>query len=78
MQTQQEERQLWRKAKVCEITGLAPSTVDLYARKRLRGFPSPLKLGSGEKNGRAVVYVAAEVLDWIEKQIAERDQRLAA
>lgn len=70
------DRQFWRKAKVCEVTGLAPSTVDLYAKNKVRGFPQPIKLGAGPKNARGVVYVASEILAWIEKQIAERDKRL--
>jgi predicted DNA-binding transcriptional regulator AlpA len=69
----EQQRQFWRKAKVCEMTGLAPSTVDLYASKRIRDFPRSIKLGSGAKNARGVVWVAGEVMAWIEKQIQQRD-----
>jgi prophage regulatory protein len=59
---------LERKPDVLRRTGLSNSA--LYAGMA-RGFPRPVKLGTG----RAVAWVKAEIDAWIEARIAERDAR---
>ena len=56
------------------ISGLSERQVGRLGKEGR--FPRPIRLGVG-KNGR-VAYVEAEVLDWVEARIAERDRQIAA
>lgn len=71
---QQEERSFWRLPRVCEETGLAPSTVKLYAKSR-PDFPKAITLGTGQTRARGVVWVASEVRAWMDARIRERDEK---
>ncbi|MGH8588602.1 MAG: helix-turn-helix transcriptional regulator [Gammaproteobacteria bacterium] len=57
---------LIRLPEVLDRTGLGKSAI--YERIRLREFPSPVKLG------RSSVFVEGEIQEWINAQIAARDQ----
>ena len=57
-------KNLLRKEKVKEVTGLSNSTLYLYIQKNK--FPAPIKIGE-----RASAWIEEEVNDWIESRIAE-------
>ncbi|WP_259196435.1 MULTISPECIES: AlpA family transcriptional regulator [unclassified Pseudomonas] len=56
-----------RLKQVCEVTGLARSTVYKFIGEGI--FPKPVPLGD-----RCVGWLESEVYDWILSKIQERDQ----
>jgi prophage regulatory protein len=65
--------QIYRRAKVKEVTGWSTST--LYDKIATGAFPKPVKL---DPNGRAVGWLETEVAEWQAQRIAERDGVAAA
>lgn len=57
-----------RLTKVMAMTGLARSTV--YKLISEQKFPPNVSLG-----GKSVAWVEAEIFDWMESKIAERDEQ---
>ena len=60
-------KKLLRRGAVREKTGWSTSAI--YAAMAEGTFPKPLKIGK-----RAVAWVEAEVDEWIERRLAERDR----
>lgn len=56
-----------RRPEVGRRTGL--SRITIYLKVSQRTFPRPIKLGM-----RAVGWVAAEIDDWLQQQVAIRDR----
>lgn len=57
---------LWRKPRVCEVTGLSPRGID--NRVRAGTFPAPVLL-----DARQTAWIAGEVCEWNTQRVAERD-----
>src|SRR4051794_39436414 len=55
------------------VSGLSERKIG--RREKVGRSPQPVKLGEG-KNGR-VAYVEAEILEWVDVRIAERDRQVA-
>lgn len=60
-------RRLMRMIEVIRMTGLSRSSI--YDRMNAGLFPKSCSLG-----GRSVAWVESEVMDWVENQIAQRDE----
>ncbi|GAA5647894.1 helix-turn-helix transcriptional regulator [Vibrio proteolyticus] len=63
-------RRLMRMIEVIRMTGLSRSSI--YDRMNAGQFPKSVSLGC-----RSVAWVEAEVDDWVENQIAQRDELAA-
>lgn len=61
---------LSRKA-VCELVALSRTQLS-----RIPDFPEPIKIG--EHVNSRVVYVESEVVDWLRRRIAKRDEAHAS
>jgi prophage regulatory protein len=62
------ESRLLRRAEVVARTGLSQSTID--RRERAGTFPRRVRLGDAPQS--PVAWSAAEVADWVERQLARR------
>ena len=60
-------KRLLRMREVLELTGLSRSSV--YDRMNMGLFPKSCSLG-----GRSVAWVESEITQWIDSQIAQRDE----
>lgn len=60
-------QRLMRMNEVIRITGLSRSSI--YDRMNAGLFPKSVSLGC-----RSVAWVESEVMDWVENQIAQRDE----
>lgn len=60
-------QRLMRMNEVIRITGLSRSSI--YDRMNAGRFPKSVSLGC-----RSVAWVESEVMDWVENQIAQRDE----
>lgn len=60
-------RRLMRMIEVIRMTGLSRSSI--YDRMNAGIFPKSVSLGC-----RSVAWVESEVMDWVENQIAQRDE----
>jgi len=54
--------EFWREPRVCEVTGLARST--MRAAAKAGTFPKPIKLGAN-----ASAWISTEVIEWMAERI---------
>jgi prophage regulatory protein len=73
MQSRRTPLTLWRLPKVLEVTGLKKTQIfEAVAQGR---FPAPIRI---LENGRAIAWLDAEVISFIEARVAARDRATQA